>query len=316
MLRKHIISLNFTDETATSNIFLGLKLERRKIRWIRLETHCYSSADGHPLHKLYHFHQENTSEIHLEGAQWGSERDWCKQGEIGPGMWGSLQILQREEIEIKNKTWGPGRKIHCQAEKRVIAWPAKDLIQHKISSTRFLICRSLRSRSLITLPCGFLFELWLSHQVVRIFPQTTLDGSPKLSQVPQRAGVISVWALEKGLQGQIQVQTQIHEDVITCELDGPRLPTTEARASSAHKDSGTSGAGAFRPGWLNWQRLWLSCQGWQWHFAHCHHPHQLHRKGTQELYSSPGLYSSNMRPGTASLAWSISAGSKHLCAGN
>lgn len=67
------------------------------------------------------------------------------------------------------------------------------------------------------------------HQLVRSFPQITLRGSPKLSEVSQRAEGTSVWASEKGVPG--QVQTQTHKDVlITCELDGLGLPTMEARA--------------------------------------------------------------------------------------
>lgn len=75
MLWKHIISLNFTDKPAISNISLGLKLKRRRticpwvpVRWGKLETHYYSSADGHPLCKVCHFHKEN-SKTHFEGAQ-------------------------------------------------------------------------------------------------------------------------------------------------------------------------------------------------------------------------------------------------------
>lgn len=87
MFWKHIISLNFTDKPAISNISLGLKLKRRRticpwvsMRWGKLETHNYSSADGHPLHKVCHFHRENSSKTHFEGAQLESERDWCKTG--------------------------------------------------------------------------------------------------------------------------------------------------------------------------------------------------------------------------------------------
>lgn len=106
-----------------------------------------------------------------------------------------------------------------------------NLMQHTVSPKSFLICRKLRFRSLITLPCGFLFELRLLHQLVRSFPQITLRGSPKLSKMSQRAEGTSVWASEKGLPGQVQVQTQTHKDVfITCELDGLGLPTMEARA--------------------------------------------------------------------------------------
>lgn len=184
------------------------------MKWRNLETHCCSSADDHPLHKVYHFLKENSSETYFVGAQLGSETD-AKQGETGSRMWGNLQILQRKETEIKNKTWGPGRKIHCQVENRVIARPAKDLMQHRTSSTTFLICRKLRFMSLITLPCGFLFELCLLDQVVRSFPQATLHGIPKLSEVPQRAGGTCLWAKERSARsGSGSGPDSTHEDVI------------------------------------------------------------------------------------------------------
>lgn len=168
----------------------------------------------------------------------------------------------KKEIEMKNKTWIPGRKIHCQGENRVIAWAAKDLMQHRISSTLFLIWRQLRFRSLITLPCGFLFERWLLDQIVRGFPQTTPHGSPKLSQVPQRAGGACVWAPEKGLGSQVHVQTQTHEDVLV----------NVSWAPSAHHGDQSMAllTDALAPHWLEspelndyWQRVWLSWLGRQ-----------------------------------------------------
>lgn len=183
-------------------------------------------------------------------------------------------------------------------------------MQHRMSSTPFLTCRKLGFRSLITLPCGFLFERWLLDQVVRNFPQTTLDGIPKLSQVPQRAGGTCVWAPENGLQGQVQVQTQHMKMPLSpvgwmgsvCPPWRPELCSQTPQHNAAWRLQGH---------WLCWQWVWLPCLGMgrQGHFAHSRHPHQLNRKGTQEPYSSPGLC--NRRAGRTSLAWSISAGSNH-----
>lgn len=204
---------------------------------------------------------------------------------------------------MKNKTWGAGRKIHCQGENRVIAWAAKDLMQHRISSTLFLIWRQLTFRSLLTLPCGFLFEQWLLDQVVRGFPQPTLHGSPKISQVPQRAGVTCVWHLRKVLE--LRLGSRLRTIKMSLSMwAGLHLPTREARA------------------WLCSQMLWhltgWSLQSWMTSdkgfgslagagsdILFIPSPHQLHRKGTQDPYGSPGLCSSNRTPGT-SLAWTIS----------
>lgn len=172
----------------------------------------------------------------------------------------------KKEIEMKNKTWVPGRKIHCQGENRVIAWAAKDLMQHRISSTLFLIWRQLRFRSLITFLWFLVWTVTVGPDSQR-FPTDYTTWEPKAlsgASEGRRCMCVGTW---ESFGSQVHVQTQTHEDVLVNVSWAP---------SAHHGDQSVALlTDALAPHWLEspelndyWQRVWLSWLGRQWHFAH------------------------------------------------
>lgn len=155
----------------------------------------------------------------------------------------------KKEIEMKNKTWIPGRKIHCQGENRVIAWAAKDLMQHRISSTLFLIWRQLRFRSLITFLWFLVWTVTVGPDSQR-FPTDYTTWEPKaLSGASEGRRCMCVGTWERSWISGSCPDSDTWRCPCQCELGSICSPWRPERGS-AHRCSGTSLAGVSRAEWL------------------------------------------------------------------